>query len=54
ADSIDRWQWRHDPVTGYSVREAYQLLTSLASVTMDAAENLIWQSQVPLKVSIFA
>ncbi|PNX86424.1 heat shock protein, partial [Trifolium pratense] len=38
----------------YTVRGAYQLLTSQASVTLDAAENLIWHSQVPLKVSIFA
>ncbi|GAU22735.1 hypothetical protein TSUD_138600, partial [Trifolium subterraneum] len=49
----DRWQWRPDPIEGYTVRGAYQLLTSQASVTMAEAENLIWHSQVPLKVSIF-
>ncbi|GAU31563.1 hypothetical protein TSUD_333390 [Trifolium subterraneum] len=38
AQTSDAWQWQPDPVTGYSVRGAYQLLTS----------------QVPLKVSIFA
>ncbi|CAJ2630732.1 unnamed protein product [Trifolium pratense] len=54
AHSIDRWQWRPDPATGYSVRGAYQLITSHLSVTMDDADNLIWHPQVPLKVSIFA
>ncbi|PNX59372.1 O-acyltransferase WSD1, partial [Trifolium pratense] len=39
---------------GYSVRGAYQLLTSHDLVTMDVADNLIWHSHVPLKVSIFA
>ncbi|PNX63699.1 receptor-like protein kinase ANXUR2, partial [Trifolium pratense] len=28
AHSSDRWQWRPDPDTGYSVRGTYQLLTS--------------------------
>ncbi|PNX58772.1 70 kDa peptidyl-prolyl isomerase, partial [Trifolium pratense] len=38
----------------YTVWGAYQLLTSLDSVTIDAAVNLIWHPQVPLKVSILA
>ncbi|CAJ2633140.1 unnamed protein product, partial [Trifolium pratense] len=50
----DRWQWQPDHDTGYSVRGAYELLTTLDSVTIDDAEHLIWHSQVPLKVSIFA
>ncbi|KAK2430956.1 hypothetical protein QL285_029238 [Trifolium repens] len=50
----DRWQWRLDPVLGYSVRGAYQLLTSQDSVTLGEAEDLIWHRQVPSKVSIFA
>ncbi|CAJ2678808.1 unnamed protein product [Trifolium pratense] len=52
--TIDRWQWSPDPDIGYTVGGAYQLLTSHASVTLDDAENLVWHSQVPLKVSIFA
>ncbi|MCI86725.1 hypothetical protein A2U01_0108006, partial [Trifolium medium] len=28
AQSSDRWQWQPDPEKGYSVRVAYQLLTS--------------------------
>jgi hypothetical protein len=50
----DRWQWRPDPVTGYSVRDAYQILTSQDAVTLGAAEDLLWHKQVPLKVSICA
>ncbi|XP_045797924.1 uncharacterized protein LOC123892139 [Trifolium pratense] len=52
--SFDRWQWRPEPDTGYSVRGAYKLLTSHVSATLDDADNLIWHPQVPLKVSIFA
>ncbi|PNX95930.1 heat shock protein, partial [Trifolium pratense] len=44
--SSNRWQWCPDPNTGYTVRGAYLLLTSPALVTMDAAEILIWHSQV--------
>ncbi|MCI63096.1 hypothetical protein A2U01_0084353, partial [Trifolium medium] len=28
AQSPDLWQWQLDPVSGYSVRGAYQILTS--------------------------
>ncbi|GAU31359.1 hypothetical protein TSUD_19040 [Trifolium subterraneum] len=54
AQSSDRWQWQPDPVKGYTVRGAYQLLTSQDATIMDDADKLIWHSQVPLKVSIFA
>ncbi|MCI04340.1 receptor-like kinase, partial [Trifolium medium] len=50
----DRWQWRPDPDIGYTICGAYQLLTTLDSITLDAEAGLIWHSQVPLKVSIFA
>ncbi|KAK2382490.1 hypothetical protein QL285_070021 [Trifolium repens] len=50
----DRWQWRLDPVSGYSVCDAYQILTSQDTVTIGAADYLLWHKQVPLKVSIFA
>ncbi|MCI81089.1 cysteine-rich receptor-like protein kinase, partial [Trifolium medium] len=39
---------------GYTIRGAYQLLTTQAAVTLDKAAGLIWHPQVPLKVSIFA
>ncbi|GAU15824.1 hypothetical protein TSUD_236400 [Trifolium subterraneum] len=54
VESSDRWLWQSDPGIGYTVRGAYQLLMSQDSVTLDAAEDLIWHDQVPLKVSILA
>ncbi|GAU17681.1 hypothetical protein TSUD_07430 [Trifolium subterraneum] len=54
AQSSDRWQWRPDPDIGYNVRGTYELLTSQVSATTNDAEQLIWHSQVSLKVSIFA
>ncbi|GAU48515.1 hypothetical protein TSUD_244350 [Trifolium subterraneum] len=54
VQSSDRWQWQPDPDEGYTVRGAYQLLTSQVSATMDDADTLIWHSQVLLKVSILA
>ncbi|GAU46775.1 hypothetical protein TSUD_402860 [Trifolium subterraneum] len=49
-----KWQWKPNLDGGYSVRGAYQLLTSQQPVALDVAEELIWHKQVPLKVSIFA
>ncbi|GAU31093.1 hypothetical protein TSUD_322300 [Trifolium subterraneum] len=54
AQSSDSWLWQPDPETRYSVRGAYQLLTSHDSISTTASDGLIWHSQVPLKVSIFA
>jgi hypothetical protein len=54
AHTPDRWQWRPDPELGYSVRGAYQILTSQDSFTLGEAEDLVWHKQVPLKVSILA
>ncbi|CAJ2658061.1 unnamed protein product [Trifolium pratense] len=50
----DRWQWQSDLDDVYTVRGAYQLLTTQDAVTLDAASGLIWHRQVPLKVSICA
>ncbi|MCI44799.1 helicase-like protein, partial [Trifolium medium] len=54
AQHIDIWQWQLDPAHGYTVRGAYHLLTSQQHVTLDAADDLIWHKQVPLKASILA
>ncbi|MCI32291.1 cysteine-rich receptor-like protein kinase, partial [Trifolium medium] len=54
AQTSDSWRWQPDLATGYSVRGAYQLLTSQDSVTLSAVEDLLWHKQVPLKVSILA
>ncbi|MCI81203.1 transcription factor bHLH96, partial [Trifolium medium] len=45
----DVWRWQPDPVRSYSVSGAYQLLTSQQSVTLEAADELVWHKQVPLK-----
>ncbi|CAJ2666781.1 unnamed protein product [Trifolium pratense] len=50
----DMWQWQSDLDDVYTVRGAYQLLTSQDAVTLDVASDLIWHRQVPLKVSICA
>ncbi|GAU16239.1 hypothetical protein TSUD_298710 [Trifolium subterraneum] len=54
AHTSDQWVWRHDTFGGYTVKGAYQTLTSHSGVTLDSAADLIWHKQVPLKVSIFA
>ncbi|CAJ2635537.1 unnamed protein product [Trifolium pratense] len=50
----DRWQWQSDLDDGYTIRGAYQILTTQDAVTLDVASGLIWHCQVPLKVSICA
>jgi hypothetical protein len=44
AQSPDVWRWQPDPNTGYSVRSAYQLLTSRDSFTLGEAEDLVSQT----------
>ncbi|GAU28487.1 hypothetical protein TSUD_294900 [Trifolium subterraneum] len=53
-DATNYWMWRPDPGDGYSVRGAYDLLTSTGGQTEAASTNLIWHKQVPLKVSVVA
>ncbi|PNX67408.1 hypothetical protein L195_g063503, partial [Trifolium pratense] len=40
AQASDRWQWQPDLDTGFTVRGAYHLLTTLDSVTLDEADHL--------------
>ncbi|PNX83355.1 cysteine-rich receptor-like protein kinase [Trifolium pratense] len=56
AQSSDRWQWQPDPDSGYTVRGAYQFLTTLDSVTLDDIEHLIWHPQGPLisEITLFS
>jgi len=49
---LDRWQWDQDIHDEYTVIDAYQILTTPVSSTLDATRDLIWHKQVPLKVSI--
>jgi len=50
----DRWVWLPDPSNGYTVRGAYNLLTSQAPSDMVSVVDLVWHHQVHLKVSVFA
>ncbi|GAU40454.1 hypothetical protein TSUD_141340 [Trifolium subterraneum] len=50
--SSDRRQWQPDLDRGYIIRGAYQLLTDQDVTPLEGAAGLIWNSQVPLKVSI--
>ncbi|GAU19761.1 hypothetical protein TSUD_78870 [Trifolium subterraneum] len=43
----DSWIWRHDISGGYSVREAYSLLTTMDVVTTLGVSDLIWHKQAP-------
>ena len=54
ANILDRWQWDPDIHEGYTIRGAYQILTTQVSSTTEATRNLVWHNQVPLKVSIVA
>ncbi|MCI14847.1 70 kDa peptidyl-prolyl isomerase [Trifolium medium] len=51
---LDQWLWRHDAGGGYSVKDVYQLLITMDPPGVDAASDLIWHKQVPLKVSVLA
>jgi hypothetical protein len=41
VQSPDLWQWQLDPDRGYSVRGAYQILTSQQPAPLSAAEDLL-------------
>ena len=51
---LNKWVWLPDPSGGYTVRGAYDLLTSQEPIGEDAALDLVWHNQVRLKVSVFA
>jgi hypothetical protein len=46
ARFLDMLQWQPDSAKSYSFRDAYQLLISQDSVTLGAAEDLMWHKQV--------
>jgi len=54
TDVTDRWQWLPDIAGGYTVRGAYQILTTQVAPLRDETRDLVWHKQVPLKVSILA
>ena len=52
SNVVDRWQWDPDPYDEYTVRGAYQTLTSMVTPTVEATDDLVWHKQVPLKAFI--
>jgi len=53
-NTTNSWVWLPDPIGGYSVRGAYEVITTTGDSNMDSALDLVWHHQVPLKVMIFA
>jgi hypothetical protein len=45
----DKWQWRPNPTSNYSVCGAYQILISEDAVTLGEADDLLWQRLVSMK-----
>ena len=54
SNVADRWLWLPDPSRGYTVRGAYDLLSTREDPLAEPTSELIWHSQVPLKVYVFA
>jgi len=50
----DTWRWHMDTSAGYTVRSAYQLLTTQDNSQVEGDDALVWHKHVSLKVSIFA
>jgi hypothetical protein len=48
----DTWRWQLDPVHGYTVREAYRLLTTNDQVDISMVDD-VWHRFIPTKVSLF-
>jgi hypothetical protein len=51
---VDQWVWRYDPGGGYSVRGAYEILTAQDAQETASTSDLIWDKQIPMKVSVMA
>jgi hypothetical protein len=51
---VDQWVWRYDPGGGYSVRGAYEILTAQDAQETASTSDLIWDKQIPMKVSMMA
>jgi hypothetical protein len=54
SDISDRWLWDSNNDDVYTVRGAYQILTTMADPPSVGVGELVWHKQVPLKVSIMA
>lgn len=53
ANVSDKWRWTLDTIHGYSVREAYRLLTSYGNQVDRSRDDNVWHKHIPSKVSMF-
>lgn len=54
VDRVDKWLWRLETSSVYSVRSAYKLLSASTHVDQVVPASSLWHKNVPLKVVIFA
>lgn len=50
---VDRWVWRLNSSTNYSVSSTYQFLATTTHDILVESSNNLWTKTVPLKVNIF-
>ena len=49
----DTWRWLLDPILGYSVRGAYNFITTTGTTVDRNLVDEVWHRLIPLKVSLF-
>jgi len=54
TDVFDRWQWLPNIGGGYTMCDAYQILTFQVAPSITVTDELVWHKHIPLKVSILA
>lgn len=50
----DSWSWLHNQKHTYTVKSAYQVISSVAGQQASNAYKLLWAKSIPLKVSAFS
>jgi len=53
VDRCDRWQWRLDTSSAYTVRSAYNFINANVPVDIAVPASSLWHKDVPLKVVLF-
>jgi len=54
VDKEDRWLWTLEKSNVYSIRSAYNHLTSQHTADNPVAVKSLWHKDIPLKVVVFA
>lgn len=53
-DKVDKWMWRLETSSLYSVCSAYKFLNANLHVDLAVSASSLWHKDVPLKVVLFA